>query len=650
MDNSDDDFQPPLPMPPRGGPEAVRGGGGPVRRQQRPARAARRHEIEPQAANVEIPIYENRNLADLPGEEWRFLPLPFVNFQVSNLGRIKGMLRIRRQRTLVRSTDPRLRVATNIRTEYNYRLVDDLVLLAFNNEDARRRQNAPFIIHLDGDPKNNRLENLRRATWDEYHQHDDNLRQGLPRRRIIRSRRFQVQHNPLVIHTASPNYIAPRYVYENGQLSNLYREGSMVTQRLNVSGIARVDITVNGRSMSPPVAELVLDSFHGYDPDRQLIIYNDGDVTNLNLANLQPATRDEYAQHISNSLRATPEEEFRPVRHVSDVDMTHYLVSNRGRIYSTKTRTFLSWYESPQAYAAVILYHNTMSIYFAVHRLVWSAFHDRAIRPGFVIDHLDMDRQNNDINNLEEVTPQENALRAVRARQNWLDTLTTAQLREIEDEQQELRQGERWLPARIIQGDSRFPLPEFGYEVSDQGRVRNAQSGRILRPGSGNFGYLHVGLNGRSFRVNRLVASTFLENTDPGTLLYVDHINGDRTNNFASNLRWVSPQENTRFSHGVRIRAYRADLNQEHTFNSIQEAGQFNFNGQRFAVTTIKDRLKRGTPLHGWFFTRENDAATERQEETELLLEDQSLAPAQGEEDERVVLLDTELDPLTRTV
>ncbi|KAL0144524.1 hypothetical protein V8B55DRAFT_1568964 [Mucor lusitanicus] len=609
MDNSDDDFRPPLPMPPRGG--------GPVRRQRRPARAARRHEIEPQAANVEIPIYENTNIADLPGEEWRYLPLPFVNVQASNLGRIKDLLRIRKQEAPVRNTDPRLRVQTNIRTEYKYRLVDDLVLLAFHN-DGERREEAPFIIHVDGD-------------------HDDNLRQGLPRRRIIRSRRFQVQHNPLVIHTASPNYVAPRYMYENGQISNLHREGSVMKQRLDISGIARVDLMINGRYMAPSVAELVVDSFHVYDPDRQLIIYNDEDVTNLNVANLQPATRDEYVQHISNSLRATPEEEFRPVRHVSDVDMTHYLVSNRGRIYSTKTRTFLSWYESPQAYAAVILYHNTMSIYFAVNRLVWSAFHEREIRPGFVIDHLDMDRQNNDINNLEEVTQQEHTLRAFQARLNWLDTLPTAQLREIEDEQQELRQGERWLPARIMR-------------VSDQGRVRNAQSGRILRPASGKFGYVTVRLNGRSFRVNRLVASTFLENTDPATLLYVDHINGDRTNNFASNLRWVSLQEIARLSHGVRIRAYRADLSREHTFNSIQEAEGFNFTGQRFAVTTIKDRLKRGTPLHGWFFTRENDAATERQEETELLLEEQSLAPAQGEEDERVVLLDREQDPLARVV
>lgn len=32
----------------------------------------------------------------------------------------------------------------------------------------------------------------------------------------------------------------------------------------------------------------------------------------------------------------------RPVKHVSEIDMAHYLVSNRGRVYFIRTRTFLS--------------------------------------------------------------------------------------------------------------------------------------------------------------------------------------------------------------------------------------------------------------------------------------------------------------------
>ncbi|KAL0139159.1 hypothetical protein V8B55DRAFT_1437912 [Mucor lusitanicus] len=69
--------------------------------------------------------------------------------------------------------------------------------------------------------------------------------------------------------------------------------------------------------MTTSAAELVVvGGRHGYNPSRHLAIYIDGDVTNLNLDNLQPASRKGYAERITNSLRATPaEEELRPVRH-----------------------------------------------------------------------------------------------------------------------------------------------------------------------------------------------------------------------------------------------------------------------------------------------------------------------------------------------
>jgi len=94
---------------------------------------------------------------------------------------------------------------------------------------------------------------------------------------------------------------------------------------------------------------------------------------------------------------------------------------------------------------------------------------------------------------------------------------------------------ERWLQIQ------EFPR----YSVSDQGRVRNEDTGRIMTPVSNGAGVMAVYLtqDGRQYArgVAKLVATHFLPHTTDaaGTPLHRD---GDRTNNSAENLlmrpRW----------------------------------------------------------------------------------------------------------------
>jgi hypothetical protein len=84
------------------------------------------------------------------------------------------------------------------------------------------------------------------------------------------------------------------------------------------------------------------------------------------------------------------------------------------------------------------------------------------------------------------------------------------------------------------------------YSVSNYGNVRNDKTGIILKQELNWGGYNRVSLclKGKYKRisVHRLVADHFLENTN--NVEQVNHINGIKADNKATNLEWVSASEN----------------------------------------------------------------------------------------------------------
>ena len=89
-----------------------------------------------------------------------------------------------------------------------------------------------------------------------------------------------------------------------------------------------------------------------------------------------------------------------------------------------------------------------------------------------------------------------------------------------------------------------------GYEVSDAGNIRRyLKSGktRLLKPWKNDQGYQYVSLYSNrkqhNIRIHRLVAIAFVAGQHASTDV-VDHIDGDRENNAANNLRWTNASTN----------------------------------------------------------------------------------------------------------
>jgi hypothetical protein len=94
------------------------------------------------------------------------------------------------------------------------------------------------------------------------------------------------------------------------------------------------------------------------------------------------------------------------------------------------------------------------------------------------------------------------------------------------------------------------------YQVSIAGSVRRVLKNgfRDLKPISHSGGYLRVKLrnkgNDKDAYIHRLVAEAFIPN--PHNLKEVNHISGDKENNFIDNLEWCNRRENC--SHNSKMR------------------------------------------------------------------------------------------------
>lgn len=146
------------------------------------------------------------------------------------------------------------------------------------------------------------------------------------------------------------------------------------------------------------------------------------------------------------------------------------------------------------------------------------------------------------------------------------------------------------------------PGYEGHYQVSNMGRIKSIErisirnngksenakyhlKERILNIQTQTQGYSQIVLskNGirKTFRLHVLVAKLFVEN--PFKKTYVNHIDGNKKNNKASNLEWVTAKENIAHAYKTGLvnhykrKVLQLDENDNvlNKFNSLKEAAEY---------------------------------------------------------------------------
>lgn len=157
-------------------------------------------------------------------------------------------------------------------------------------------------------------------------------------------------------------------------------------------------------------------------------------------------------------------------------------------------------------------------------------------------------------------------------------------------------------------------IPSYpNYQASIDGRIRNAQTGHVLKPFADRYGYLRLSLgNTDNVYVHRLIAETFYGYPN-GERTHVNHIDADRQNNHVFNLEYCTPRENVKWgvvkgnvnpfvglarAKEVNQRPVRVpEINKE--FNSIKECAEF-LGVKPTNLSRCLTGSRRGQKLHGY--------------------------------------------------
>ncbi len=145
----------------------------------------------------------------------------------------------------------------------------------------------------------------------------------------------------------------------------------------------------------------------------------------------------------------------------------------------------------------------------------------------------------------------------------------------------------------------KFLNPDNRVVISSRGKVlvkENKGFYRLMKTFKDLNGHDCVNLQNRTYLVHSLVAQVFLD-TPPGLLSQIRHINGDKSDNSVSNLKYYSPEEEWR-----NIRAVKPRSGESALFSNLSIAMPF-IRGLNGTLEEIVKAMEKQKKYRGYFWT-----------------------------------------------
>lgn len=127
---------------------------------------------------------------------------------------------------------------------------------------------------------------------------------------------------------------------------------------------------------------------------------------------------------------------------------------------------------------------------------------------------------------------------------------------------------------------------EGKYQVSTEGEIRNAKTGRILKQYIGKDGYKRIQIAGLTRLVHRVVLFAYYE--QPEGKPFVNHKDGNKQNNSLNNLEWCDRSENMKHAYCNKLKSSVGSKNGRHKLTESD-------------VDYIRKNYVKGSKEHGCF-------------------------------------------------
>lgn len=332
-----------------------------------------------------------------------------------------------------------------------------------------------------------------------------------------------------------------------------------------------------------------------------------------------------------------------------DIDgYENYKVSSFGNVKNSKTGRILKPYNRG-GYYCVGLCKNSKLLTFNIHRLVAKTFIPN-LENKQQVNHKDKNSLNNKLDNLEWCSNKENCIhRSNGVKQTTNQNLEVYRLdlntNEILEKYSSIEEAAKWVVEKNLLNkinsarccisscirevtNSSFGFKwrkveqtnledeewreiilnslmdkAEGYYVSSLGRFKNKKGVIMKEYKPHHSGYIYLRVNIQKYALHRLVAQTFIPNLENKP--FVNHIDGNKTNNSVLNLEWCTCSENNLHNHKIgltnghkrKIIQYDLEMNKLKQFNTIKDAS----NELNICYSSIKAVLYKKQNTTGGF-------------------------------------------------